>query len=340
VEQLQRFTSNPLTARYSPDEGLPQAREAVAARYRSVYGNGPSPAQICLTVGASQAFWSALVTLCRARDEVILQTPAYFDHPMALAMLGIRPVFAPFKEEDGGILTAEKVERLITPHTRAILVVTPSNPTGSVTPPETLSALFQVARRHGVALVLDETYADFIPGGGPPHHLFQDPSWDRHLVQVMSFGKTYALTGYRAGCLVASEQFLHHALKAQDTMTVCQPRITQMALAWAAEHLDDWVAANREMMTRRHQTFRDAFTATGNPFVLVTSGSFFAWVRHPWSGLSGREAARRLARERGVMTLPGEVFGPGLEPYLRLAIGNVAQEQIPAAVDCLRTVTA
>jgi aspartate/methionine/tyrosine aminotransferase len=340
VEQLQRITLDPLTARYSPDEGLPQVREAVSARYRRVYGGGPTAGQICLTVGASQAFWSALVTLCRTGDEVILQTPAYFDHPMALEMLGIRAVFAPFEEEDGGILTPEKVERLITTRTRAILAVTPSNPTGAVTPPETISSLFQLARRHGIALVLDETYADFIPGGGPPHHLFQDSGWERHLVQVMSFGKTYALTGYRAGCLVASEQFLHHALKAQDTMTVCQPRVTQLALAWAAEHLDDWVAANREMMTRRHRAFRDAFTAPGNPFTLVSSGSFFAWVRHPWPGLTGREAARRLARERGVMTLPGEVFGPGLEPYLRLAIGNVQQQEIPEAVARLRTVTA
>jgi hypothetical protein len=329
---LARMVADPLTSRYTPDEGLPEVREAVCARYGRVYGGGPDPARICLTVGASQAFWLAIVTLCRAGDEVILQSPAYFDHPMVLQMLGIRGVFTPFREECGGQLQPEDVERLVTPRTRAILAVTPSNPTGCVMAPETIYALWELAARHGIALILDETYADFIPGGPRPHGLFADPAWDRHLVQVMSFGKTYALTGYRAGCLVASADVIRHALKAQDTMAVCQPRITQLGLGWAADRLDGWVAANNAMMARRHDRFRACFTEPGNPFSLVASGAFFAWVRHPWPGVAGREAARRLALEAGVMTLPGEVFGPGLEPYLRLAFGNIREEQIPEAV--------
>ena len=148
----------------------------------------------------------------------------------------------------------------------------------------------------------------------------------------MSFGKTYALTGYRAGALVAAEQFIHHALKAQDTMAVCQPRITQHAIRFGVEHLDGWVAANREMMARRHDRFRDEFTAPGNPFHLVTSGAFFAWVRHPFPAWTGREIAKRLVHEAGLLCLPGEVFGPGLTSYLRLAFGNIREEIIPEAV--------
>jgi hypothetical protein len=337
VDYLRQVVADPLTSRYTPDEGLPEARKAVCARYGRVYGGGPDPERICLTVGASQAFWLAIVTLCRAGDEVILQSPAYFDHPMVLQMLGIRGVFTPFREECGGQLQPEDVERLITPRTRAILAVTPSNPTGCIMPPATVRALRDLAARHGIALILDETYADFIPGSRSPHDLFADPDWDRHLVQIMSFGKTYALTGYRAGCLVASADFIRQALKAQDTMAVCQPRITQLALAWAAHHLDGWVEANRAMMARRHDAFRAWFTEPGNPFALVASGAFFAWVRHPWPGLTGREAARRLALEGGVMSLPGEVFGPGLEPYLRLAFGNIRQQDIPAAVARFRS---
>ena len=330
VRHLKEVIDDPLTSKYSPDEGLPEVREAVCARYERVYNARITPRQICLTIGASQAFWLAMVTLCRTGDEVIVPLPCYFDHPMALDILGIRPVYAPFDEAGGGVVSIAAIERLISSRTRAILLVTPSNPTGVVTPPELIHDLYRLADRHGIALVLDETYADFITGR--PHDLFTNPGWGDHFVQIMSFGKTYALTGYRAGLLAASEEFIHHALKAQDTMAVCQPRITQQAIRYGVEHLDAWVSANRALMARRHDLFRNAFTAAGNPFRLVTSGTFFSWVRHPFPGCSGREIARRLVQEAGLLCLPGEVFGPGLTHYLRLAFGNIREETIPEAV--------
>jgi aspartate/methionine/tyrosine aminotransferase len=340
TEHLKGLLDDPLLAKYSPDEGLSEVREAVCARYERTYGARLSPGQICLTIGASQAFWLAMVTLCRAGDEVIVQLPCYFDHPMALDILGIQCVYAPFIEATGGVPSVEGISALISPRTRAILLVTPSNPTGVVTPPAIIHKLYRLAERHRIALLLDETYSDFIAGGARPHNLFADPRWGEHFVHIMSFGKTYALTGYRAGCLAASEEFIHHALKAQDTMAVCQPRITQQAVKYGAEHLDGWVEENRRMMERRHDRFVAEFTRPGNPFTLAASGTFFAWVRHPFPGRSGREVARRLVEEAGILTLPGEVFGPGLTDYLRLAFGNIREETIPEAAARFRELAA
>lgn len=332
TDYLAELTKDPLTSRYSPDEGLPEVREAVCAGYRDLYGACMNPRQVCLTIGASQAFWLAMVTLCRAGDEVVVQLPAYFDHPMALEMLGIRCVYAPFDEASAVVPSVETLSGLITEKTRAILLVTPSNPTGAVIPPETVRALYQLAVRHNIALVLDETYNSFITGGVRPHDLFENACWSDHFVQIASFGKTFALTGYRAGMLVGSEEFISHALKAQDTMAVCQPRITQHAVKFGLEHLSGWVADNRVMMERRHEVFKTEFNKPGNAFQLVTSGPFFGWVRHPFAGTTGREVARRMVREAGLLLLPGEVFGPGLEGYLRLAFGNIREEAIPEAV--------
>lgn len=329
---LSTMLDDPLISKYSPDEGLPEVRAAIRDYYGRKYGTNLAPDNFCLTIGASQAFWLAIVTLCQAGDEVVVQAPYYFDHPMALDILDVRGVFAPFVESEGGLPNPATIERLITDRTRAILIVSPSNPTGAITQPETIQELFAVARRHNIALLLDETYSEFIPGGCRPHELFSDPVWGDHFVQITSFGKTYALTGYRAGMLVASERFIHHALKAQDSMTVCQPRITQHAVKFGVENLDGWVATNREMMCRRHDLFRAEFMKPGNPFTLTASGAFFAWVRHPFSGLSGRQVAKRLVDETAVLCLPGEVFGPGLEGYLRLAFGNIREEAIPEAV--------
>ncbi len=329
---LAGLLTDPLLSKYSPDEGLPEVRQSICSYYFRKYGSMVTPDNICLTIGASQAFWLAIVTLCRAGDEVIVQAPCYFDHPMALDILGIRTVFAPFVEAERGIPNPATIESLITPGTRAILIVSPSNPTGAITSAETLSALLDVARHHNIALILDETYNEFIPGGARPHEIFSDPVWGDHFVQIASFGKTYALTGYRAGMLVASRDFIHHALKAQDSMAVCQPRITQHAVRFGVEQLDRWVAANREMMGRRHDLFRSEFMQPGNRFQLITSGAFFAWVRHPFHGCSGRKVAKRLVDEAAILCLPGEVFGPGLEEYLRLAFGNIREDSIPEAV--------
>jgi aspartate/methionine/tyrosine aminotransferase len=332
TEHLSRLLADPLMAKYSPDEGLPEVREAVCVYYGRKYGGRLSPDNFCLTIGASQAFWLALVTLCRAGDEIVVQAPYYFDHPMALDILGIKGVYAPFVEAEGGLPNPATIESLITDKTRAILVVSPSNPTGAMSPPETLRELFDVARRRDIALILDETYNEFIPGGLRPHDLFSDPDWGGHFVQIASFGKTYALTGYRAGLLAASGEFIHHALKAQDTMAVCQPRITQQAVKFGVERLDGWVTANRDMMSRRHDLFRSEFMQPGNRFRLTASGAFFAWVRHPFGGCTGREVAKRLVDEAAILCLPGEVFGPGLEGYLRLAFGNIREDAIPEAV--------
>ena len=142
-------------------------REAVSAWYVRRYGAGPRPDQLCLTIGASQAFWLAMLVLCQAGDEVIVQLPAYFDHPMALQALGIRCVYAPFDPASGGLADPEVIAALVTDRTRAILLVSPSNPTGAVLPPATLRRFCELARARNIALVLDETYNAFLPGNVP-----------------------------------------------------------------------------------------------------------------------------------------------------------------------------
>ncbi|MBN2644050.1 MAG: aminotransferase [Desulfuromonadaceae bacterium] len=341
LEHLKHQLSDPTLAVYSPDEGLLEVRNSVSRWYKRRYGldaaggddadAGPRPEQICLTIGASQAFWLALLLVCRAGDEVIVQVPAYFDHPMALQTLGIVPRYVAV-DTVGALPDVEAIAAAITPRTRAILLVTPSNPTGAITPPALLEQLYQLAVEQDIALILDETYNAFVPGQLPPHALFAKPDWPRHLIHLASFGKTFALTGFRAGALVADQALIYQALKVQDSMVVCQPRITQRAVAYGCDHLDAWVADNAAMMQRRHDQFVQLFNASVRSFELAASGAFFAWVRHPWKELTGRQAARRLADEANLICLPGEVFGPGLEGYLRLAFGNIRLEQIETAV--------
>ena len=143
-------------------------RQSIAAWYERRYGAGPQAEEICLTIGASQAFWLAMLTLCQAGDEVIVPLPAYFDHPMALAAYGVTPRYTPYIEGSGGLPDPAQIAAAINERTRAILLVSPSNPTGAILPPALVRELFALARRHNIALILDETYNAFAPLVNPP----------------------------------------------------------------------------------------------------------------------------------------------------------------------------
>ncbi len=330
IKYLQGCLEDPLTFKYSPDEGLPEVRAEVARWYGRHYQSTPDPDQLCLTIGASQAFWLAIISLCRPGDEVIVQLPAYFDHLMALQSLGIKAVFAPFQPASQGQPELATIARLITAKTKAILLVTPSNPTGAVVPASGIEQLFELAAAHNATLILDETYNAFV--GQQPHNLLTRADWSQHFIHLASFGKTFALTGLRCGALLAAAEVVEQALKLQDSMVVCQSRPAQLALQYGCHNLDAWVADNCRMMKARHDSFKKQFLAAGLEFELAASGSFFAWIRHPWKDLTGRQATRRLAEQHNLICLPGEAFGPGLEGYLRLAFGNIDTDRIPQVI--------
>ncbi|MCK5825609.1 MAG: aminotransferase [Desulfuromusa sp.] len=330
IEHLKSSFDDSQTFKYSPDEGLSDVRNEVCSWYQRHYQGAPTSDQLCLTIGASQAFWLAISALCQPGDEVIVQLPAYFDHPMGLQALGIKVVYAPFNPETAGQPDIETISHLIGPKTKAILLVTPSNPTGAVISPTQIAAFFELAQSRNISLILDETYNAFI--GTTPHLLFNRSDWPNNFIQIASFGKTFALTGLRCGALIADDKFIQQALKIQDSMVVCQPRITQLALEFGCRHLDDWVANNAVTMQQRHDRFKTDFLAAKTNFKLIASGSFFAWVKHPWEDLTGRLAAKRLVEEANLICLPGETFGPDLEPYLRLSFGNIEVSQITEVV--------
>jgi len=329
---LARAVAEEGTARYTPDEGLPEVRGELAGWYARRYGDGPNEDEICLSVGASQAFWLAMSVLCAEGDEVIVPLPAYFDHPMGLTAMGVVPRYIPYGETASGVPSLQSVVSRIGPKTRALLLVSPSNPSGVVLSPEEIEAFFELARDHNIVLVVDETYNAFLPSSAVPHRLFSRNDWQRHFIHLASFGKTFALTGYRAGALVASRDVMHQVLKLQDSMAVCQPHITQLALAYACAHLDPWVQGKNIEMQQRQTLFQEALLSSGSRFELLSAGGFFAWVRHPCRGVSSARVVEQLIDEAHIACLPGSAFGPGLDDFLRLAIGNLSVSRIETAV--------
>lgn len=314
---------NPAAHLYGPVLGNGDLRAEVAAQWSAAYGGTITPAQVAITQGCNQAFCAAIATLAGAGDEVLLPTPWYFNHKMWLDMAGVRAV--PLPTGPTLLPDPDHAAALITPATRAIVLVTPNNPGGVEYPAALVRAFADLARRHGLALILDETYRDFDARSGAPHDLFADPDWDDTLIQLYSFSKAYRLTGHRVGAMIASPARLAEVEKFLDTVAICPGQLGQIAALWGMRNLRDWVVGERaEILSRRAAMTAGLAALPG--WTTRGCGAYFAYVTHP-SPLPAPEFAKRLVAEASVLLLPGTMFMPATDPagarQLRIAFANI-----------------
>ncbi|PSC03892.1 aspartate/tyrosine/aromatic aminotransferase [Alsobacter soli] len=315
------------SAGYGSIFGDMELREAYAAHQSELYGAAIRPTETAITAGCNQAFVIALMALAKAGDAVLLPSPWYFNHEMTCRMLGVEARPLPCAAEAGFVPDPEAAEALIDGRVKAILLITPNNPTGAVYPPETLERFAALCRRRGIWLVVDETYRDFLQTPGRPHGLFADPQWRDTVIGLYSFSKSYCIPGHRLGAVTAAEGVIAEIGKVLDCIQICPARAGQTALAWAIPALAEWREANRLEITARADAFRAAFQRL--PGWRVDSiGAYFAYVAHPFAGVAAPAVARKLAQERGVLALPGGFFGAGQDGHLRVAFANADREAI------------
>jgi aspartate/methionine/tyrosine aminotransferase len=256
-------------------------------------------------------------------------------------MAGIRTV--PLPAGEGLLPDPARAASLITPRTRAIVLVSPNNPGGVEYPASLVRAFFDLARARGLALVLDETYRDFDSREGAPHDLFADPDWDGTLVQLYSFSKAYRLTGHRVGAMLASPARLTEAEKFLDCVVICPPQLGQHAALWGLRNLRSWVEGERREILDRRAAVSEHFPRLGaKGWRLQGCGAYFAYVAHPFH--EGSEAAaKRLVSEAGVLLLPGTMFTPdgdeGGQRSFRIAFANVDRQGIAALFGRLAAVS-
>ena len=327
-DEIARLAHAPSTGGYTDIFGIMPLREAYAAHISADYGAHIEAREVSITTGCNQAFAAAIMSVAKAGDNVIIPVPYYFNHQMWLTMMGIEIRAIPAFSEGVSHPSPELAASLIDGRTRAIVLCSPNNPTGAIYPSVILNKFYDVAQSAGIALVLDETYKDFRPDLVPPHNLLAREGWQNTLIQLYSFSKIYALAGYRLGAIIAGKDLLHQVAKVLDTMTVCPPQISQRAVLFGLTELDDWKAEKKAVMRGRLEAMRESFNSPDLKYKLVGSGAYFAYVKHPFAGEASKSVAMRLARENDLLCLPGSMFGPGQEDYLRFAFANVEEEKM------------
>lgn len=322
---------------YGPVLGLPELRAEVASQFSTAYGGEIRDSNVCITSGCNQAFCAALMALTTEGDEVIIPTPWYFNHKMWLDMSGVRAIALP--TGPGLLPDPDLAQALITPRSRAIVLVSPNNPGGVEYPPELISAFRDVARRAGIKLIVDETYRDFHSQSGAPHDLFNDPEWYDTVIQLYSFSKAYRLTGHRVGALIAAPALLAEVEKFIDTVTICPNQLAQHAALWGMRNLGQWLAGERAEILDRRAAIEEHFPKLEDKgWSLLGVGAYFAYVQHPFRR-SSLQLAQDMVDQAAVLALPGTMFMPSDDPagerQLRIAFANIDRQGITELFDRL-----
>jgi aspartate/methionine/tyrosine aminotransferase len=323
---------------YTQSLGLPDLRVAVAEHYRQAYDVPVSPENIVVTQGTSPAMLLLFGALLDPGDEVIMPDPCYPAYPNYVAFLGGVPRTIPVRADRGFRYDIDAVRAAIGPKTRAIMINSPSNPTGAVYPPADLAALAKLAEETGVYVASDEIYHG-LSFEGPDHSILQ---YTDHAFVLNGFSKAYAMTGWRLGYLIAPREFVRPAEKIQQNFFLAANAFVQQAGVVALTQAQGAVAEMRERYDERRRYLVPELRRIGLGIECEPAGAFYVfadascWADEPGTRADSLALAYQLIEEAGVAVAPGIDFGPGGEGFLRFSYAT-SLERLQEAVARLET---
>jgi aspartate aminotransferase len=337
VEAAQKACAEPRLQKYTPTAGLPELREAIAAKTARDSGLVISPSQVLVTNGGKHAVYQSFATLLDPGDEVLLPTPYWTSYPEAIALAGGVPVLVPTDEETGYLTSVEQLESYCTDRTKLLLFVSPSNPTGAVYPPELVAEIGRWAAGRGLWVMTDEIYEHLVYGRAEFVSMpVVAPEIAERCVVLNGVAKTYAMTGWRVGWLIGPPAVVKAAtnLQSHATSNVCN--IAQAAALTAVSGDLAAVAEMRAAFDRRRQVMTSMLNEVPGVVSPLPDGAFYCYPSV--KGLLGKEIAGRrpetsselaeiLLEEADVAVVPGEAFGTNGYFRLSCALGDADLEE-------------
>ncbi len=321
VEAAVAACADPRNHRYSPAGGLPELKEAIAAKTLRDSGYACEPSQVLVTNGGKHAVFTAFAALCDPGDEVICPAPYWTTYPEAITLAGGVPVVVDTDVESGFQVTIEQLDEAVTERTKILLFVSPDNPSGAVYPPAAVEAIGRWALERGVWVVTDEIYEHLTYGS---HEFVSMPTVVPDLadqcIVVNGVAKTYAMTGWRVGWMIGPGDVVKASTNFQSHVTSNVANVSQRAaLAAVSGPLDD-VVTMREAFTRRARTMHEKLNAIDGVTCLEPQGAFYAYpdlrglLNRPIGGTTATstlELADLVLDQAKVAFVPGEAFGLG-----------------------------
>lgn len=331
IARISEFLADPDNHKYRPVQGIAPLIEALRAKLSAENKIDAPGNRLFVTAGGNLAFVNALLAIADPGDEVILQIPYYFNHEMAVSMASCKPVLVPTDARYQ--LQVERIRAAITQRTKAIVTVSPNNPTGAVYSERDLREVNEICRARGIYHIHDEAYEYFTYNGAEHFSPGSIEGAADHTISLFSLSKAYGFASWRIGYMVIPEHLVQAVNKIQDTIVICAPVISQFAAlgalaagrAYCSERLEK-IALVRKTVLEKLDVISDLCD------VPETNGAFYFLIRlkTPQEPL---RIVEHLIRNHKVAAIPGSAFGLNDGCYLRLAYGSLSQDTAVTALD-------
>ena len=324
--------------RYTAVSGIPEVRRAIVDRHAADFGSNYTPEECVFATGGKQALFNAIEVLVDHGDEVIVPVPYWVSYKDIIQFAGGMPVFVKSNEADNFRVTAAMIEAAITDRTKAIVLNSPSNPSGSVMSAEDVESIVRLAHRRGIYMLLDECYT-YLTFNGKPVSGGSFTDCKEHVVVLGTLSKTYAMTGWRAGFALGPKPIISAISKLQSQSTSNASTPVQYAAIAAVSGSQDCVAEMRaNYITLRDRILAGLATIPGITCT-VPQGAFYVYPNvsaflGKANAVSASQIAARLLSEAHVVCVPGEAFGT--EEHLRFSYA-VSADVIDKGIDRMRT---
>ena len=332
VEAAIAACADPINHRYSPAGGLPDLKEAIAHKTLRDSGLEVSPNQVVVTNGGKHAVYNCMQVILNAGDEVLLPAPYWTTYPEPIALAGATTTILPTTEQTGFRVTVDQLNASLTDRTKALIFVSPSNPTGAVYPEEEITAIGEWAVENNVWIFTDEIYEHLVYGSNVHHSISKlVPECADQTVILNGVAKTYAMTGWRVGWIIAPEDVAKASSTLQSHQTSNVANISQQAALAAVSGPLSAVDEMRSAFDKRRQVMHSMLNAIGGVSVLEPQGAFYAFPN--FSHCLHREIAGKkvettidlaqvFLEEIHVAVVPGEAFGAPGYARLSFALGD------------------
>lgn len=319
---------------YTHPMGIPELRAAIADMLRRDNGLSYSADEIMVTAGVQESIMLCMLALVDAGDEVLITSPRFTTYDNAVLLCGGVPVPVPTYEEDDFALTPAAIEARITERSKVLVLVTPNNPTGAVTPPAMVREIAALATKHDLILISDEIYDKLIYEGAEHLSAASLPGMKERTITLNGFSKSYAMTGWRIGYMAAPADFVHAIIETRHTLSINTNTPAQYAALAALNGTQDDVSAMLEAYGERRAYLMQALSDMGLSYGFP-GGAFYIYTNVSSTGMSAEEFCLRLLDEAQVMIFPGSLFGDESDRYIRISYLQ-PMDQIREAVARIR----
>ncbi len=334
IDALRSFPRTPADHGYGPVEGSPELVEAIRRKLDAENGIATGTGRrILVTAGGNMAFVNAVLAVTDPGDEVILQAPYYFNHDMAIALVGCRTVAVP--TDDRYQLQPDAIRSAITPRTRAVVTVSPNNPSGAVYPEAALREVNELCAMHGVYHVHDEAYEYFTYGDtrhfSPGSLMGSVP----HTVSLFSLSKTYGMASWRIGYMVIPAHLYEAVSKIQDTNLICPPAVSQAVACAALAAGSGYCREQAGALAGVRLLVLDALAEMADVCTVPRPDGAFYCLMRVHTSMDPLALVRRLVAEHGVAAVPGTAFGLNDGCYLRVSYGALDRATVAEGISRL-----